>query len=51
MLCRWRILVRGVQDLLLQAASATRLFETALGVVCEKLFAATSANCDKAFGS
>ena len=49
MRCRWRIPVRGVQDSLLQAASAARSFAIAFGVVCEKLFAGTSTNCDKAF--
>jgi len=51
MRCRWRIQVHFVQDSLLQAASAERSFAIEFGVVCEKLFAGTSTNCDKAFGS
>jgi len=48
---RWRIVICGVQDLLLQAAWAAPSFGIASDVVCEKLFAGTSTNCDKAFGS
>jgi len=51
MRCRRRILVRGVQDSLLQSASAARSFAIAFGGVCEKLCAGTSTNCEKAFGS
>ena len=51
MQCRWTILVRGVQDSLLQAAWAAQSFAIAFGVVYEKLFAGTNTNFDKAFGS
>jgi hypothetical protein len=51
MRCRWTILVRGVQDSLLQAAWAARSFAIEFDAVCEKLFAGTNTNCDKAFGS
>jgi hypothetical protein len=51
MRCRRRILVRGVQDSLLQPAWAARSFAIAFDVVCEKLFGGTSMKCDKAFGS
>ncbi len=43
-------MLRGVQGSLLQGASAARSFAIASGVVCVKLFADTSTNCDKAFG-
>jgi hypothetical protein len=51
MRCRWRIVAPGVQDSLLQAAWAGRLFAIAFDVVYAKLFAGTSTSCDKAFGS
>src|SRR6266446_8166449 len=51
MLCRSRIPVRGVQGSLLQGALVARSFAIASGVVCVKLFADTSTNCDKTFGS
>jgi hypothetical protein len=51
MRCRWTILVRGVQDSLPQPDWAVRSFAIAFDVVCEKLFAGTSTNYDKASGS
>ena len=48
---RWRIVVCGAQDSLLQAAWAAQSFAIAFGVAYEKLFAGTNTNCDKAFGS
>jgi hypothetical protein len=48
---RWRIVVCGGQDSLLQAAWARQLFAIVFDVVCETLFAATSMNCDTVFGS
>jgi len=48
---RWRIVVCGGQDSLLQAASAGQSFAIVFDVVCETLFAATSMNCDTVFGS
>jgi demethoxyubiquinone hydroxylase (CLK1/Coq7/Cat5 family) len=50
MQCRWRILIRGVQDSLLQAVWAARSFAIGFGAVCERLFAGTSTNYGKAFG-
>jgi len=50
MQCRWAIPIRGVQDLLLQDASAARSFAIGFGVVCEKLFVGTRTNTDEAFG-
>jgi hypothetical protein len=50
MRCRQRILVRGVQDSLLQPGWVAQSFEIAFDVVCAKLFAGTSTNCDKTFG-
>jgi hypothetical protein len=51
MRCRCKILVRGVQDSLLQHGWVARSFAIAFDAVCAKLFGATSTNCDKAFGS
>src|SRR5215468_374186 len=51
MRCRLRILVRGVQGSSLQVALALRLFAIAFDGVYAKLFAGTSATCDKVFGS
>jgi hypothetical protein len=45
------MLVRGVQDSLLQAVWVARSFAIAFDVVYGKLFAGTSTNYDKAFGS
>jgi hypothetical protein len=51
MRCRWRILVYGAQDSLLQAAWVAQSFAIAFDVAYEKLFVGTSTTCDKAFGS